>query len=568
MLSSSIVTVLLASFASLVVGASLQSTVDNNPDLKSLSYYLNLYPDLLSRLNSAQNITFLAPSNDAIQSALGDQKSQYSQAKIYGWIDQIIEYHTLNGSLPSSHIIEAAHFKKSWLNDSTWTSVSGGQVVGYVLQNNTPVFQSGVKTVTNIKQADITFDNGIMHILDSVLEIPLNTTGTCYALDMPDAASTLDSKKFHVGLDTAFPDMTLFIPPEQGIEQFAGYINNVPDSEFQEMMGYHLVVGEIMYSCEAKNESLITYTPNNEPVQITVVGEDIFVNSARVIEKDIIINSGVAHLLDQPLNPKNKSSLPSFPPIPNSAPSTSNTTNSTTASSSTTPTPDHSSSTLSPGAIAGISLSASLVSLSLIALLIFFFIRRCRLEQHRQSPPSRSYSSSSSGFGSGGIVERSSHEVLRKGNPRVKARKGVFKPLPEKPVEVSGGEVARELSGSGSSSAASNYSSGGSGSLGAGPGGYYYYSYKGRGGSHSVSPVSGHAGQMYYTGGLGNSNEGSEEEGWAELDSKSLGIMAGIPQDVYEVWGGDGGAAELEGDEGRLGDKEGRERERERERFR
>ena len=129
--------------------------------------------------------------------------------------------------------------------------------------------------------------------------MPLNTTATTYAMDMPMTAQTLANKKLHSGIDTAFPDMTLFIPPEQGIKQFASYIDSLPDAQFQAMMGYHLIVGTIMYSCEAKNESLPTYTVNNELVQITVVGDDIYVNSAKVVVKDILINSGVAHILDQ-----------------------------------------------------------------------------------------------------------------------------------------------------------------------------------------------------------------------------------------------------------------------------
>ena len=193
-----------------------------------------------------------------------------------------------------------------------------------------------------------------------------------------------------------------------------------------------------------------------------------------------------------------------MPPIPpnmftNQVPSqSSNSTNNTTTTpvASSSSKPKTHSSGLSAGAYAGIGVGAAAGSVALITVLGFLCLRRRRIEQQRQQPISRS-SSRASNFSERG----SAHAQLRKGNPRVKARKGVFKPLPEKPLEVPAGEVARELEGDTSS-------------------------------ADSMSP---------------DSVDKRGSIGWAELDSRN--IMAQIPQDIYEV------RAELEGDDRGYGDK-------------
>ena len=173
MWSRFITSFLLASFVSLAACASFESIVEMDSDLTTLSYYLKLYPDLLSQLNNSRDITFLAPSNDAIQGALSDQGSQYSQGKIYGWIDDIISYHTLNGTVGSANISETPHFARSWLNDSTWTSVSGGQVVGYVYENGKPTFTSGIQTHTGIKKAVRDLATGVAFMAEASRTLPL-----------------------------------------------------------------------------------------------------------------------------------------------------------------------------------------------------------------------------------------------------------------------------------------------------------------------------------------------------------------------------------------------------------
>ncbi len=60
----------LLSVAALVAGASAQmmnltALLSSTPELSNLTTYVSLFPDLLTTLGSATDITILAPSNDA-----------------------------------------------------------------------------------------------------------------------------------------------------------------------------------------------------------------------------------------------------------------------------------------------------------------------------------------------------------------------------------------------------------------------------------------------------------------------------------------------------------------------
>lgn len=143
---------LLAGCASVVGAADFITTLNGNPDLSNLTYYLNLFPDFRDKLNSSSNITILAPSNEAFQKTLANPSSQLADAKVSGFIDTVLSYHIVNGTLSSSSISNEPQFLPTWLTDKDWTMLTGGQVVEAVTNNGKPSFISGLKQAAAITQ--------------------------------------------------------------------------------------------------------------------------------------------------------------------------------------------------------------------------------------------------------------------------------------------------------------------------------------------------------------------------------------------------------------------------------
>ncbi|KAL9114340.1 MAG: hypothetical protein Q9227_001762 [Pyrenula ochraceoflavens] len=442
---------LLTGCASLVAGADFISTLKGTSDLSNLTYYLDLFPSFLDTLNSTDNITILAPSNEAFQNTLKDQNSQFADARVVGYVDTVLSYHIVNGTWASSSISSTPQFLSTWLTDHDWTIVTGGQVVEAVTVNDQPQFISGFGKAATVKTSDVYFDGGIIQIIDNILVMPYNSSRTVAGLDMPVASIVFANQTLQVGIDTAFTDLTVFIPNDQAMLAVWNDIQYKSIPETLNILGYHMVIGTRLYSPDFKNQSLATYTNNNEDIQMSIINGDYFVNSAKIIKTDILVNAGVAHILDAVMNPANTTVPPNpqetgpvlvYSPVPTPTLTTSSSstgpTNVTAASPSASA---NSSSNLSSGAYAGIGVGAAAGALAVVGLVSFFCIRRRR--QMRDMSSDTNSRSSSDAEKVPGFLPRSAGAVRR--NNR-KPKKGILKSPRPAPVEVpTGEELAAEL---------------------------------------------------------------------------------------------------------------------------
>ncbi len=63
------------------------------------------------------------------------------------------------------------------------------------------------------------------------------------------------------------------------------------------------------YSTELTNSTLPTLNPGMN-ITITVIGDDVFVNQAKVITPNVLVQEGVLHIIDAVLNPANATAKP------------------------------------------------------------------------------------------------------------------------------------------------------------------------------------------------------------------------------------------------------------------
>lgn len=99
----------------------LAEALRSTQDLSTLGSILQLNPNLAEALSSASDITILAPSNAAF-AALGNA-TLAALAQDVQTLTAILQYHVLNGTVPSSAITEDAAFVPSLLTDESFTGV-------------------------------------------------------------------------------------------------------------------------------------------------------------------------------------------------------------------------------------------------------------------------------------------------------------------------------------------------------------------------------------------------------------------------------------------------------------
>jgi uncharacterized surface protein with fasciclin (FAS1) repeats len=131
--------------------ANLTSVLAGNENLTSLVSLFSASPDIANALGSAQNITLLAPSNDAL-SAL-NSSGLLSSSSQQGLVQALLNYHVLVGVFNSSSISETPVFPATLLNNTAFANVTGGQVVECRVVDDEVLVISGLKNNVSVTEA-------------------------------------------------------------------------------------------------------------------------------------------------------------------------------------------------------------------------------------------------------------------------------------------------------------------------------------------------------------------------------------------------------------------------------
>lgn len=246
----------------------------------------------------AQNITILAPSNDAFTKLLQQMPSAAQMANNTVLVTALLQYHVVSGTVMSSGFSGTPMFAPTMLM-TPFANVTGGQKVELLKENNMAMIFSGFKQMSTVTQADITFSGGVLHIVDTVLTIPDTPAATAVDMGLTSLAGALVEANLVSGVD-ALTDATIFAPSNAAFEAIGSAAEALSPQDLGSVLEYHVLMNQVRFStnlASASEMSLVTLAGQN----ITVRFEDgqLFVNSAKVIVADIITANGVVHVIDK-----------------------------------------------------------------------------------------------------------------------------------------------------------------------------------------------------------------------------------------------------------------------------
>jgi uncharacterized surface protein with fasciclin (FAS1) repeats len=283
---------------------SLTQALNSSSSLSSLAGVLSLpgLGELVQGLGSAQNITILAPSNEAF-AAIGNETVQ-ALASNTGLLTALLQYHVLNGTYLSSAITNQSAFVPTLLTNELFTNVTGGQVVEAVKDGDNVTFFSGLLSNSTVSTADVNFTGGVIHVIDRFLVLPTNVSETLTSANLTGLRGALNATNLLDAVDTT-PDVTIFAPTTEAFRDIGSALANASVEDISNILTYHVVNGTVGYSSGLENGTVLTAL-NGDNLTITI-GEEgrIFVNSARVTIADILVANGVVHVIDEVLNPGN-----------------------------------------------------------------------------------------------------------------------------------------------------------------------------------------------------------------------------------------------------------------------
>ncbi|KIW98519.1 uncharacterized protein Z519_00180 [Cladophialophora bantiana CBS 173.52] len=294
----------ISTLAGVAVAQDLTTLLTSTPELSNLTSYLGLFPELTATLASLQNITLLAPNNNAFTKLLNSPAGAALVQNDTTMIQALFTYHVLNGTYAD---FGDRQFVPTLLQPPQFTNVTGGQVVEAVTNENRVSLVSGLLSNASVSSGPVNFTGGVVHIIDDVLTVPPNISETAIQFNLSAAAGALISADLVTTVDS-LSDVTLFVPNNEAFEAIGSALPNLTMQDLSSILQYHLVQGVVGYSTLLQNGTVQTVQGND--LTITIEDGEVFVNSARVVVPDVLVANGVVHVIDNVLNPSNTTAAP------------------------------------------------------------------------------------------------------------------------------------------------------------------------------------------------------------------------------------------------------------------
>lgn len=281
----------------------------SNSDLSNLTAALSAADgNLLSLLNGG-NYTVLAPNNFAFDFFLGKNGFTSIDEVPTDILKKILLNHVISGTVKSSDLAAAV----SGYTSTNATNTDGNFLSMYFSTNNGVVF-NGVSTVLN---PDIAASNGVMHVVDALIELPTVVT---FATTNPDfeilvTALTRDdlSEDFVSILSTTTEPapFTVFAPTNEAFSSLffelgVDSLNDIDTATLESTLGTHVVAEANVRSEDLFNGMLITTIGDDLTISIGTGPQLVDLNSrtANIIATDIQAYNGVIHVIDNVMLPK------------------------------------------------------------------------------------------------------------------------------------------------------------------------------------------------------------------------------------------------------------------------
>ena len=283
----------------------------SHPSL-SILHSLLVQFDLVETFDDFSNITFIAPTDEAY---IALAKWGFNVSEVDPAVARaLLTYHVLDGmhlagSIPAQGP-ESALVVHSLLQPPVLTNVTRGATVKlYGNGDGVVVAESGLQVIGGVEQADVPFEGGILHLLNSSMVLPHNITTTAQVggleefLELMETAGSVDDLE-------GLKDVTLFVPDNVAIAALRPLLRLLRPSQLTEILGYHVVPGKVLYRdlLAVGNKNFTTLQGAAVQVHSSGAG-DISVNNARLLRPDTMIYGGVLHIIDHLLVPESDSSL-------------------------------------------------------------------------------------------------------------------------------------------------------------------------------------------------------------------------------------------------------------------
>ena len=283
----------------IIVGGAQTSTVVDivvNSDVHNLLEAAVITADLAGALSGEGPFTVFAPTDDAFIALAAALDLEPTDLLDLDALTDILLYHVLGAEVLSTDLA----------NGATATTLLGEDVT--VTINDDGIFINDAQVTV----ADITADNGVVHVIDAVLLPPTEPEQPTTVVDIvveSDVHNLLEAAVIAADLAGALSGegpFTVFAPTDDAFIALAAALDLEPTDlldldALTDILLYHVLGAEVL-STDLANGATAT-TLLGEDVTVTINDDGIFINDAQVTVADITADNGVVHVIDAVLLP-------------------------------------------------------------------------------------------------------------------------------------------------------------------------------------------------------------------------------------------------------------------------
>ena len=258
-----------------------------------------LEAELAGALSGDGPFTVFAPTDDAFTALVTALDITADDLLAMDNLGDILQYHVLGAEVPSTSLMAEQTVTMLNGDEATITSMGGSVMI------------NGVALVID---ADITADNGVVHVIDAVLLPPAETTTVADIIAGSDDHFVLAAVLDSTGLDETLAGegpYTVFAPTDAAFDAIDPFVllDLLTDNDaLAEILTYH-VAGGSLQSTDLSDGQTIT-TVNGADVTVSITDGTVMINDAIVIVPNLVADNGVVHVIDAVLT------------VPDPAPST------------------------------------------------------------------------------------------------------------------------------------------------------------------------------------------------------------------------------------------------------
>lgn len=276
---------------------SAQTTVVDvvvNSDDHTLLEAAVIEADLAGALSGDGPFTVFAPTDDAITALVTELGITADDLLALENLADILTYHVVGATALSTDLMDG----------DTFTTLNGADITVSIM-DGTVMINNATVTV-----ADITADNGVVHVIDAVLMPPAPETTTVVDIIVNSEDHTLlEAAVGAAGLVDALSGegpFTVFAPTDDAITALVTELGITADDLLEleglaDILTYH-VVGATALSTDLMDGDTFT-TLNGADITISIMDGTVMVNNATVTVADITTDNGVVHVIDAVLLP-------------------------------------------------------------------------------------------------------------------------------------------------------------------------------------------------------------------------------------------------------------------------